>query len=279
MGTECTAAALHFHAVARRTVQARFDGLTLTSDGGAVLLREVDRVTGISAPAPRARHTPARGVPHRPGHPRAGARYAYPPTPRSPPDGSWFPPPTPLGGCAGVRPPPHLALSRGPDDDRRTRSNRPATRCPPISRRRRYQPPSPRARACHILPTPRLNFLSRRFSCAIADQGSVSYQSATSAALAHEVGRSSPGHRSASLGWAHHFLSEHLAEHRLVERQIGDHALQASIFLVTLPELAQFTHIQARVLLLPAVQRRLLDSLTPKEFACKCQAPSSSAAA
>jgi hypothetical protein len=41
MGTECTVAALHFQAVARRTVQARFDGGTLTSDGGAVLLREV----------------------------------------------------------------------------------------------------------------------------------------------------------------------------------------------------------------------------------------------
>ncbi len=49
MSTECTAGTLPFQAVARRTVQARFDGGTLTSDGGAVLLREVDRATGILA--------------------------------------------------------------------------------------------------------------------------------------------------------------------------------------------------------------------------------------
>jgi hypothetical protein len=50
MPTECTAGTLQFQAVARRAVHARFDGGTLTSDGGAVLLREVDRVTGILAP-------------------------------------------------------------------------------------------------------------------------------------------------------------------------------------------------------------------------------------
>ena len=37
MSTECTAGTLQFQAVARRTVQARFDGGALTSDGGAVL--------------------------------------------------------------------------------------------------------------------------------------------------------------------------------------------------------------------------------------------------
>ena len=47
MTTECTTETLQFQAVARRTVQARFDGGALTSDGGAVLLREVDRATGI----------------------------------------------------------------------------------------------------------------------------------------------------------------------------------------------------------------------------------------
>ena len=47
MSTECTAGTLQFQAVARRAVQARCDGGTLTSDGGAVLLRDVDRVTGI----------------------------------------------------------------------------------------------------------------------------------------------------------------------------------------------------------------------------------------
>lgn len=49
MTTECTAETLQFQAVARRTVQARFDGGSLTSDGGAVLLREVDRATGLLA--------------------------------------------------------------------------------------------------------------------------------------------------------------------------------------------------------------------------------------
>ena len=49
MPTECTAGTLQFQAVARRAVQARFDGGALTSDGGAVLLREVDRVTGVLA--------------------------------------------------------------------------------------------------------------------------------------------------------------------------------------------------------------------------------------
>lgn len=49
MSTECTAGTLQFQAVARRTVQARFDGGALTSDGGAVLLREVDRATRILA--------------------------------------------------------------------------------------------------------------------------------------------------------------------------------------------------------------------------------------
>jgi hypothetical protein len=47
METECTAGTLRFQAVARRAVRARFDGGALTSDGGAVLLREVDRVTGL----------------------------------------------------------------------------------------------------------------------------------------------------------------------------------------------------------------------------------------
>jgi hypothetical protein len=50
MDTECTVGTLRFQAVARRAVHARFDGGALTSDGGAVLLREVDRVSGILAP-------------------------------------------------------------------------------------------------------------------------------------------------------------------------------------------------------------------------------------
>lgn len=49
MGTECTTETLLFQGVAGREVVARFEGGTLTSDGGAVLLREVDRATGILA--------------------------------------------------------------------------------------------------------------------------------------------------------------------------------------------------------------------------------------
>ena len=47
MQTECTAEPLVFQEAHGRAVVARFDGGTLTSDGGAVLLREVERATGI----------------------------------------------------------------------------------------------------------------------------------------------------------------------------------------------------------------------------------------
>ena len=47
MRTECTTGSLAFQGVAGREVVARFDGGTLTSDGGAVLLREVDRATNL----------------------------------------------------------------------------------------------------------------------------------------------------------------------------------------------------------------------------------------
>jgi hypothetical protein len=49
LNTECTAATLQFQEVGRRAVVGRFDGGALTSDGGAVLLREVERATGILA--------------------------------------------------------------------------------------------------------------------------------------------------------------------------------------------------------------------------------------
>ena len=45
--TEFMAATLTLRWVARREVLARFDGGTLTSDGGAVVLREVDRATNL----------------------------------------------------------------------------------------------------------------------------------------------------------------------------------------------------------------------------------------
>ena len=47
MPTACTSSALAFQGVAGREVIARFDGGTLTSDGGAVLLREVEWATNV----------------------------------------------------------------------------------------------------------------------------------------------------------------------------------------------------------------------------------------
>ena len=47
MKTECTAESSSFHAYGRRDVVARFDGGRITSDGGGLLLRETERVTGI----------------------------------------------------------------------------------------------------------------------------------------------------------------------------------------------------------------------------------------
>ena len=47
MSTEWTPESLHFQEAHGRDVVARFDGGTLTSDAGALLLREVERATGI----------------------------------------------------------------------------------------------------------------------------------------------------------------------------------------------------------------------------------------
>ena len=49
MSTQCTPKQLEFHGFGRREVVARFDGGRLTSDGGGVLLREVDRRLGLMA--------------------------------------------------------------------------------------------------------------------------------------------------------------------------------------------------------------------------------------
>lgn len=48
MKTECTTEQMAFQHVGRRSVIGRFDGGIISSDGGAVLLREVDKRTGIS---------------------------------------------------------------------------------------------------------------------------------------------------------------------------------------------------------------------------------------
>ncbi|MGH7346367.1 MAG: IS1380 family transposase [Candidatus Rokuibacteriota bacterium] len=47
MQTECTQVAFRFHPLSQREVVARFDGGTITSDGGGLLLREVERRTGV----------------------------------------------------------------------------------------------------------------------------------------------------------------------------------------------------------------------------------------
>jgi len=45
--TECSQRTFDFYPLQTRAVVARFDGGTLTSDAGALLLREVERRTGI----------------------------------------------------------------------------------------------------------------------------------------------------------------------------------------------------------------------------------------
>ena len=46
---ECTLDQVEFHALGRREVVGRFDGGRLTSDGGGLLLREVDQRLGVLA--------------------------------------------------------------------------------------------------------------------------------------------------------------------------------------------------------------------------------------
>jgi hypothetical protein len=47
--TECNGEQLEFHGLGRRTVVARFDGGAISTDGGALLLREVEARTGLLA--------------------------------------------------------------------------------------------------------------------------------------------------------------------------------------------------------------------------------------
>ena len=49
MKTQCTGEQLVFHALGRRLVTGRFDGGRISSDAGGVLLREVDKRTGLTA--------------------------------------------------------------------------------------------------------------------------------------------------------------------------------------------------------------------------------------
>ena len=47
MKTECNGKSLEFQALGRREIVARFDGGTISSDGGGLLLRQCERATGI----------------------------------------------------------------------------------------------------------------------------------------------------------------------------------------------------------------------------------------
>ena len=47
MSTQCISEQLEFHALAKRQVVGRFDGGRITSDGGGLLLREVDARLGV----------------------------------------------------------------------------------------------------------------------------------------------------------------------------------------------------------------------------------------
>ena len=49
MPTQCIQESLQFHPLFRREVRGQFDGGTITTDAGGLLLREVEERTGIIA--------------------------------------------------------------------------------------------------------------------------------------------------------------------------------------------------------------------------------------
>ena len=49
METQCSGEQREFHPLGRRSVTGRFDGGRISSDAGGVLLREVDKRTGVTA--------------------------------------------------------------------------------------------------------------------------------------------------------------------------------------------------------------------------------------
>jgi len=49
MATECNQQSFEFHPLNRREVVGRFDGGAITTDAGGLLLREVEKRTGIIA--------------------------------------------------------------------------------------------------------------------------------------------------------------------------------------------------------------------------------------
>lgn len=49
METQCTGEQLEFHLLGRRSVSARFEGGRISSEAGGLLLREVDKHTGLTS--------------------------------------------------------------------------------------------------------------------------------------------------------------------------------------------------------------------------------------
>ena len=58
--TKCTQELFSFPACKRRKIKARFDGGSVTSDGGSLLLRQADRLLGLTAQAAEALEDPRR---------------------------------------------------------------------------------------------------------------------------------------------------------------------------------------------------------------------------
>ena len=52
MTTECNQTTFEFHGLNQRKVKARFDGGKITSDAGVLLLREVEKRTGLVGDLP-----------------------------------------------------------------------------------------------------------------------------------------------------------------------------------------------------------------------------------
>lgn len=67
--TNCTQVTMEFPRCQRRVVEASFEGGAITSDGGALLLRQVDRYLGLSAAVARALPDP-RSCARMPGYRR-----------------------------------------------------------------------------------------------------------------------------------------------------------------------------------------------------------------
>ncbi len=71
MRTECNQVTFEFHGLLHRKVKARFDGGKITSDAGVLLLREVEKRTGLidglaqcftGSPGPEVDRTHGKGI-------------------------------------------------------------------------------------------------------------------------------------------------------------------------------------------------------------------------